>query len=76
MSDIPNEFEAADDTSDVGSTSDEMVRPEAPARPWYQLDLFNTMLLISFLLITLSSMLLIWHLIDRYGSITDGPWNV
>jgi hypothetical protein len=53
-----------------------MVRPEAPKRPWYQLDLFNTLLLISFLLITLSSMLLIWHLIDRYGSITDAPWNV
>lgn len=74
MSDIPNDFDAPDDTSEVGSTSAEMVRPEiAKGRRW---DLFNTLLLISFLLITLSSMLLIWHLIDRYGSITDAPWNV
>ncbi|QEG24467.1 hypothetical protein [Mariniblastus fucicola] len=76
MSDISNDFEAPDDVSEVGSTSAEMVSPEAPSRPWYQLDLFNTLLLISFLLITLSSMLLIWHLIDRFGSITDAPWNV
>lgn len=74
MSDIPNDFDAPDDTSEVGTTSAEMVRPEAPTRRGW--DLFNTMLLISFLLITLSSMLLIWHLIDRYGSITDAPWNV
>jgi hypothetical protein len=76
MSDIPSDFDVPDDTTEVGETSGEMVRPEAPKRPWYQLDLFNTLLLISFLLITLSSMLLIWHLIDRYGSITDAPWNV
>jgi hypothetical protein len=76
MSDIPSDFDVPDDTTEVGETSGEMVRPEAPQRPWYQLDLFNTLLLISFLLITLSSMLLIWHLIDRYGSITDAPWNV
>jgi len=76
MSDIPNDFEAADDTSEVGSTSAEVVRPEAPDRPWYQLDLFNTMLLISFILITLSSMLMIWHLFDRFGAPWDLPWNV
>ena len=52
MSDIPNDFDAPDDTSEVGSTSAEMVRPEiAKGRRW---DLFNTLLLISFLLITLS----------------------
>lgn len=76
MSDIPTDFEAADDTSNVGETSSEVVQTEAPERPWYQLDLFNTLLLVSFVLITLSSMLLVWHLIDRYGSITDAPWNV
>ncbi len=76
MSDIPSDFDVPDDTSEVGSTSAEMVRPETPNRPWYQLDLFNTLLLISFLMITLSSMLLIWHLVSRYGSITDAPWNV
>ena len=76
MSDTPSDFDVPDDTSAVGETSAEMVSPEAPTHPWYRLDLFNTLLLISFLLITLSSMLLLWHLIDRYGSITDAPWNV
>ena len=74
MSDIPNDFDAADDTSEVGTTSADMVRPEAPVnRRW---DLFNVMLLISFVLITLSSMLLMWHLLDRFGAPWDLPWNV
>lgn len=74
MSDIPNDFEAPDDTSEVGTTSTEMVRPDAPKyRRW---DLFNILLLISFILITLSSMLMIWHLFDRFGAPWDLPWNV
>ena len=76
MSDISNDFEAADDTSEVGTTSAEVVRAERPKRAWYKMDLFNTLLLISFILITLSSMLLIWHLFDRFGAPWDLPWNV
>lgn len=74
ITDISNDFEAADDISEVGTTSEEMVQTEAPRRPMF--DLFNTLLLISFILITLSSMLLIWHLFDRYGAPWDLPWNV
>jgi len=73
MSDLTNDFDA-DNTSEVGTTSAEMVRPDTPTnRRW---DLFNTMLLISFILITLSSMLMIWHLFDRFGAPWDLPWNV
>lgn len=76
MSDVPNNFEADDNVSEVGTTSGEIVTQEPAKGSWYEMDLFNTMLLISFVLITLASMLMIWHLIDRYGSIWDGPWNV
>ena len=76
MSDVPNDFEAADDLSEVGTTSGEIVTQEPAKAAWYEMDLFNTMLLISFVLITLASMLMIWHLIERYGSIWAGPWNV
>lgn len=74
ITDISNDFEPADNISEVGTTSQEMVRAEAPKRPWF--NLFNAMLLISFILITLSSMLMIWHLFDRYGAPWDLPWNV
>lgn len=76
MSDIPTDIEIPDDTSSVGETSAEMIQEDPPEQPWYKLDLFNTLLLISFVLITLSSMLMIWHLIDQYGSPTSAPWNV
>lgn len=75
MSDIPTDIENLDDTSSVGETS-EVVQNDPPEQPWYRLDLFNTLLLISFVLITLSSMLMIWHLIGQYGSPTSAPWNV
>ena len=76
MSDVSNDFEAHDDISEVGTTSGEVVTQEAPKASWYEMDIFNMMLLVSFVLITLASMLMIWHLIDRYGSISDLPWNV
>ena len=75
MSDVPNDI-ALDDTSQVGTTSDEAVNPETPKKRRLQFDLFNTILLISFLLISLAFMLMIWHLVDRYGAIWDAPWNV
>ncbi len=75
MSEVPNEL-VPDDTSEVGMTSGEVVTTEAPKRPWYQMDLFNTILLISFLLITLATMLMLWHLTGSYGYFWDAPWNV
>jgi len=76
MSDFPNDF-AADDTTEVGTTSSEVVVEKPKKRTLrQQLDLFNTILLISFLLITMAFMLMLWHLVDRYGAIWDAPWNV
>ena len=75
MSEVPNDI-ALDDTSEVGTTSGEVAVPKKPKKRRLQFDLFNTILLISFLLISLAFMLMIWHLVDRYGAIWDAPWNV
>lgn len=78
MSDVSNDFPISDDdVSQVGKTSEsEIVQEDSPAESKFQLDLFSVMLLISFVLITVSAMLMIWHLTTKYGSIFDGPWNV
>lgn len=77
MSEDPTDF-APDDTTDVGTTSGEAAVAAKPRKRGFfqRLHLFNTMLLISFLLITLAFMLMLWHLVDRFGAIWDAPWNV
>lgn len=78
MSDVANDFPFSDDDlSQIGETSEsEIVQEDSPQDAKYQLDLFSVMLLISFVLITVSAMLMVWHLTTKYGSILDGPWNV
>ena len=78
MSEVPNDL-AFDDTSEVGTTSVESssdVAVKEPKKRRLNFDLFNTILLVSFLFITLALMLMLWHLVDRYGAIWDAPWNV
>jgi hypothetical protein len=78
MSDVSNDFPVADDDlGQIGETSEnEIVQDEPQELPWYNLNLFNAMLLISFVLITVSAMLMLWTLTTEYGSIIEGPWNV
>ena len=76
-----NEFtdpEFVDDTSMVGETSvaggGEIIQDDVPRRSWLDMGLFDVMLLIAFVLITLASMLMLWEL-SKFGSVFSLPWN-
>lgn len=73
--DIPDPV--IDDTSLVGETSaagGEIIQDDGPRRSWLDMGLFDVMLLIAFVLITLAAMLMLWEL-SKFGSIFSLPWN-
>jgi len=66
-----------DDTSLVGETSaagGEIVQDEAPKRGWQSMGLFDYLLLISFVMIVLASMLMLWEY-TKFGGLVWGSWN-
>lgn len=73
-----NFTDPVDDTSLVGETSaatagGEIVQEDTP-KGSRLMGLYDWMLLISFVLITLAALLMIWEL-SKFGSVFSLPWN-
>jgi len=80
MSDVPDFLDPIDDaaveveqTVDAGMSQTAVEQPKK--RGLFSIELFDMLLLVAFILITLASMLMIYEL-AKFGSVFSAPWNV